>query len=577
MRSALFLAGDPVMQGHIHHKNAAVTRCRPYRALLLSLAFLVCGCTSPAEYIHNGFKVGPNYAKPPAPVEEKWIDTGKERLDSRTPTNLEWWTVLNDPVLNNLVKRAYRENLTLRQAGYRVLQFQAQRAIAAGNLFPQSQQATGSYTANSISVATGSFNNLVGSGFFAPTRFFNTWDGGFNLAWELDFWGRLRRNLESADASLDASIEDYDNALVTLIGNVASTYVNIRTFQTRIKLANDNLKLQTETFKIVDAQFKAGAKNKVDVDQALTNLAQVEALIPQLEINQRQAENQLCILLGIPPQDLQALIGTASIPTASPDIVVGIPAELLRRRPDVLSAERQAAAQSAQIGVAQAQLYPIVSITGTISWQASHFQDLFNSRAMQGSVGPSFQWNILNYGRLINGVRVQDALFQQLVANYQNVVLKAESEVENGIISFLNSHQVVKSLAKGVIASAEGVELGTIQYKEGKIQFITLANLQQNLVTQQDQLATAYGNLVLGLIQTYQALGGGWQIRLQDDAQVPVETVTPPKQVPDIDPKNLPLSSVPAANQVVPAALSAAPGGPPRELPLARIDIDNVR
>jgi hypothetical protein len=167
---------------------------------------------------------------------------------------------------------------------------------------------------------------------------------------------------------------------------------------------------------------------------------------------------------------------------------------------------------------------------------------------MAGSVGPSFTWNILNYGRLVNGVRVQDALFQELVTNYQNVVLKAQAEVENGIIAYLKGHQVVRSIAKGVVASAEGVEIGTVQYTEGKIQFITLANLQQQLVAQQDSLATAYGNLVQGLIQTYQGLGGGWQIRLQDDGQTPVETVPPPKEVPDINPKNLPLSAQPNGN-----------------------------
>jgi NodT family efflux transporter outer membrane factor (OMF) lipoprotein len=549
------------------------------------LALAVFGCTSPGEFIRNGFKVGPNYAKPPAPVEQTWIDAGDPRLDSRTPANIEWWTILNDPILNNLVQRAYQENLTLRQAAYRVLQFQAQRAIAAGNLFPQTQTFDGSYTAQAISgaaansitsipVAAASASAAPGASGFS--RFFNQWQFGFNLAWELDFWGRLRRQLETADANLDASIEDYDNALVTLIGNVASTYVNIRTFQTRIKLANDNFKLQSETFKIVDAQFKAGAKNKVDVDQALTNLATVEALIPQLEIQQRQAENQLCTLLGIPPQDLALLIGTGSIPKASPELVVGIPAELLRRRPDVLSAERQAAAQSAQIGAAEAALYPIVTINGTLDWQAARFSDLFGGRAMAGSIGPSFTWNILNYGRLVNGVRVQDALFQQLVVNYQNVMLKAEAEVENGITAYLNGHQVVRSLAKGVIASAEGVELGTIQYKEGKIQFITLANLQQQLVTQQDSLATAYGNLVQGLVQTYQALGGGWQIRLLDNGQTLVETIPAPKEIPDIDPKNLPIPAQLNGVQGPEATLGTkAAAGPSAVSPSASLPADD--
>jgi NodT family efflux transporter outer membrane factor (OMF) lipoprotein len=557
------------MVGTSYQAKSGVVFWRQALAVVFLAALATCGCTSPADYIRNGFKVGPNYAKPPAPVGDKWIDTGDKRLDSQTPANVEWWKVLNDPMLDYLVKKAYQDNLTLRQAAYRVLQFQAQRAIAAGNLLPQTQQANGGYSREAVSRE--SPNSA-----FIPTRFFSLWDGGMNLSWEIDFWGRLRRLVESANASLDASIEDYDAALVTLIGNVASTYVSIRTFQTRIKLAEDNLKLQQETFKIAEALFNAGKTTKIDVDQQLTNLAQVESLIPQLQINLRQSENQLCTLLGMPPQELDSLIGTASIPKVAPEIVVGIPAELLRRRPDVLSAERQAAAQSAQIGVAQAQLYPIVSINGTISYQAGRFVDLFNSQAFGGSIGPSFTWNVLNYGRLINGVRAQDALFQQLVSNYQNTVLKAEAEVENGITSYLKSHLVVKYSSKGAAASEDGVKLATVQYREGKIPFVTLATLQQNLVTQQDTLATAYGNLVQGLVQTYQALGGGWQIRLQDKGQAVQESPPPaPKEIPEV-PKDIPQSRLDVLPQPV-AALPAAEPRPAAVLPAARIDVQNVR
>lgn len=557
-------------------------------ALLAAATLLCCGCTSPREYIRNGFKVGPNFAKPPAPVEQKWIDTGNERLKSRTPENVEWWTALNDPVLNDLVRRAYRDNLTVRQAAYRVLEFRAQRAITAGNLFPQTQQANGGFTSNAISAATASFANFgaapatPGAPAFGFARFFNTWDTGFNLSWELDFWGRLRRAIESADATLDASIEDYDNALVTLIGNVATSYVNVRTFQERLRLARENLDLQEKTFKIVKAQFELGSKNKVDLDQALTNLAQVESLIPQLEIGERQAANGLCILLGIPPQDMQAILGTGPIPKVAPELVVGIPADLVRRRPDVLSAERQAAAQSAQIGIAQAQFYPIIAVTGNISWQAERFQDLFGSKALAGSVGPSFQWNILNYGRLVNGVRVQDARFQQLVTAYQSVVLKAEGEAENGIIAYLRSHEVVKALAKGVQASKDGAEIGDIQYKNGKIPFVSLALLQQNLVSQQDNYATAQGNVVLGLIQTYQALGGGWQIRLQPPSAPASDGAAPgvPNGGP-IDNKMLPQARRLVPNQGLAGAVDTEPpltdSTPPRVLPLARIDVLNVR
>jgi NodT family efflux transporter outer membrane factor (OMF) lipoprotein len=562
------------MHGVSRRQSSLASPAKPCGVVFI-LALLLCGCTSPREYVRNGFKVGPNYAKPPAPVEENWIDSGDKRLQSQTPANVAWWTALKDPVLNNLIGRAYRENLTLRQAGYRVLEFRAQRAIAAGNLFPQTQQASGSFTSNEISRSTAGFTSAAGAagagstagvGGFALRPFFNTWDAGFNLAWEFDFWGRLRRAIESTDAALDASIEDYDNVLVTLIGDVANTYIQIRTFQTRIKLAQDNLALQRETYKIAVALGPppgAGKTTKVDVDQALTNLSQVESLIPQLEIGLRQSENQLCILLGIPPQDLHPLVGLASIPKVAPEVVVGIPADLLRRRPDVRSAERLAAAQSAQIGIATAELYPHISITGTISWQAAEFNDLFKSKSIAGSVGPSFQWNILNYGRLVNGIRVQDARFQELVVSYQNVVLKAEAEVENGVISYLKSFQVVNSLAKGVAASEEGVKLATVQYREGKIPFVTLATLQQNLVTAQDQLATAYGNLVQSLIQTYRALGGGWQIRLQgagpdtEDSAAP----EPPNQLPgispkDINPKDMPQSRRPFQNPVPAATVS---------------------
>ncbi len=494
---------------------------------LLSLVFALgaVGCTGPLEYVKNGFKVGPNYKKPPAPVGDHWIDEGDKRLSSQSPENVEWWSALNDPVLNNLIKRAARENLTLKEAGQRVLEFRAQRAIAAGNLFPQSQTANGAFTQNGIS------NNVINQN-FAPQHFYFLNDTGFNLAWELDFWGRFRRAVESADARLNASVDDYDDVLVTLIGDVASTYVNIRTLQTRIKIAQDNVAIQRENFTIAQALFTGGKTSKIDVDQATTNLAQVESTIPQFEISLRQNQNLLCVLLGVPPQDLRSVLGVDSIPRAAPDLVVGIPANLLARRPDVRRAERNAAAQSAQIGIAEANFYPAVSINGTVGWQANDFTQLFESRSLYGSVGPTFQWNILNYGRIVNGVRVQDARFEQLVANYQNTVLKANAEVENGIVAYLKSHEVVRQLAKSADAAADGVKLATVQYKEGKVPFVVVSTLQQSLVSQQDQLAVAYGTLVQSLIQTYRAIGGGWQIRLQDNP--PIENLAAPNEQPKV-------------------------------------------
>src|SRR5262249_13140596 len=255
------------------------------------------------------------------------------------------------------------QNISLREAGFRVLQSRASLAISVGNLFPQTQNAFGDYTRNAISKET------ANSGFL-PNRFFSQWDVGFNLSWELDFWGRFRRAVEASDAELDASVENYDDVLVSLLGDVASNYVQIRTLEKQIEYTRENVRLQTETLKIAQARFKGGQTSELDVSQAQSNLSQTEAQVPQLEVQLRQANNRLCVLLGIPPEDLRAKLGPAPIPTAPTSVGAGIPADLLSRRPDVRRAERQAAAQSARIGVAVSELYPHISIIGTLGWSA---------------------------------------------------------------------------------------------------------------------------------------------------------------------------------------------------------------
>ena len=308
----------------------------------------------------------------------------------------QWWTVFNDPTLDALICDAYRQNLSLRQAGFQVLLARAQLGSAIGGIFPQTQVMTGDYLREGLSVAT---VNRTAAG--TAKRFFGQWDYGFNLAWELDFWGRFRRTIESADDNLDASVENYDDVLVTLLGDVASNYVTIRTLEERIKLAKANVDLQRRTLEIAEARFRGGTGTELDVDQAQSNLSQTESEIPQLEVQLRMASNQLCILLGIPPEDLQKRLAAAGIPAAPPDVAVGIPADLLRRRPDVRRAERLAAAQCALIGVAESDFYPHISIDGSFGYSAEHLNNLFTSRAFNGTFGPAFNWKILNYGRLL--------------------------------------------------------------------------------------------------------------------------------------------------------------------------------
>src|SRR5713101_6797469 len=468
---------------------------------------LTGGCTSLSEYLQNGLKVGPNYGRPPSPVARDWCGAADKRVRSDSDDLSAWYTVFKDPVLDSLICSAYQQNLTLREAGSRVLQARDQLAIAVGAFSPQTQDITGDYTRNAVSTKVANRSNV-------SSQFFSQWDYGFHLAWELDFWGRFRRAIESANASLDASVEDYDGVLVTLLGDVATNYVQLRTFEQRIEYTGAKVELQRETLKVVEARFKAGTTTKLDVAQARSTLEQTEATIPELEISLRQFNNQLCILLGIPPEELGAKLGSAPIPTAPAEVAAGIPADLLRRRPDVRRAERQAAAQSAQIGVAEADLYPHIAITGTIGYSAQQLKDFFRSAALVGSVGPSFQWNILNYGRILNNVRLQDARFQELVAVYQNSVLTAAQDVENGLVTFLRAQERTKFQAASVDDAEDAVKIALGQYQAGTIDFTRVTQLEQNLVLLQDTLAQARGEIALGLIQVYRALGGGWQIRL---------------------------------------------------------------
>lgn len=493
-------------------------------ASLIACSVFLTGCTAIKDYVHHGFKVGPNYGRPPAPVAADWIDAHDVRVRRESEDAARWWMVFGDPALDSLVATAYAQNLTLREAGFRILEARARLGIAIGNIFPQQQDYAGGYSRLGLSTA-------VANRQFIAESFYNQWAHGFDLAWELDFWGRFRRAVEAADRDLDASVENYDDVLVTLIADVASTYTQIRTLEKRIELAKANVALQRETLSVAEARFRGGAATELDVDQAKSLLAQTEAIVPQFEISLRVANNALCVLLGIPPEELRRQLGAGPIPTAPPSVAVGIPAELLARRPDVRRAEREAAAQCARIGVAVADLYPHISIVGTIGYQAINLPDLFTSPAFRGTIGPSFQWNVLNYGRLLNRVRLEDARFEELVAKYQNTVLEAGQQVENGLVTFLRSQTQAQFLGQSVEAAERAVRVSIAQYRGGTVDFNRVSLLEQNLVTQQDNYAQAQGQIALGLIQVYRALGGGWQIRLDPPPAlgiVPTEPAAPP-------------------------------------------------
>jgi NodT family efflux transporter outer membrane factor (OMF) lipoprotein len=479
--------------------------------MLLGLLCLTGCATGFREYVQNGFKVGPNYCRPATAVAEQWIDANNPNVNTGPAETADWWRTFNDPVLDRLIQTAYQQNLSLRVAGFRVLEARAQRAIAVGGLFPQAQAADGSYTRINLSK-----NGPSGA---SPNLYYGDWNLGAALAWELDFWGRFRRAVEAADANLDASVENYDDVLVILLAEVGQRYVDLRTAQESLRYAKKNVKTQRDSLSLAEVKFQNGATTRLDVTQGQSNVAQTEAAIPPLEVNYRQAANQLSILLGMPPGNVEALLdGEKDIPAAPAQVAVGVPAELLRRRPDVRRAERQVAAQCAQIGIAESELYPHLSISGSIYLDSTRFADLFDAHSLAGAVGPSFNWNILNYGRLVNGVRVQDARFEQLAVQYQDTVLRANAEAENALVGFLQSQQRVKALTRSTEAAEQSLNLVRDQYEAGKTDFNRVLTVEKDLFQQQIQLASARGLVMQYLVQLYKALGGGWEIRLNETA-----------------------------------------------------------
>lgn len=474
-------------------------------------ALLTGGCTT----------VGPDFARPSAPVAKDWVERTDRRVKTAKEDTSQWWKVFNDPQLDLLIEKAYQNNPNLQATGLKVMEARAQLGIAVGNQFPQQQalQFAQTYTQTS--------ENSPGTAGTGPL-WTNTLNLGVNVVWELDFWGKYRRGIESADANLLASVAAYDSALVSLTGDVASTYISIRTYEERLKVARENVVIQKGSLDLSEARFRNGAVTELDVQQARSILYDTESQIPALQVGLRQAQHGLSILLGVPPGDVQDLLsGPNEIPTPPLEIALGIPAELLRRRPDVQSAELQAAAQCAQIGVSKANLFPQISLTGTFGFLTSdsnqtragtsNFSNLFEWRSLNLTTGPSISWPILNYGRIANDVRVQDAKFQQALVNYQITVLNAAKEVEDALVGFLQGQEQVSALIQSVEASKRTVYLSTFQYREGAVDFTPVLNSQQALTQQQDRLIQAKGSVPTNLVKLYKALGGGWQIRQGKD------------------------------------------------------------
>ena len=408
---------------------------------------------------------------------------------------------------------SYRQNNGLKIAGLRVIEAQANLQIATGNKYPQTQALAGSATA--IGKSKRDNDTILSDLEYSQLSL------GASVSWEIDFWGKFRRGIEAADANVLVSVASYDEALILLTATVADVYIIIRAIEEQLRLARDSLNIQERSYEIVQVLYRHGSSSELDALQAHTLLLSTQAVVPQLELNLRQAKNALTVLLGMPPADVSSLLGTTStLPDMPASIAIGVPANMLRQRPDVRRAETQALAQNALVGVATSNLYPSFSLTGSLgltstdgstSQASGGVEQLFGSDSIAYSIGPSFVWPFLNYGRIRNNIRVQDARLQQALINYRETVLQAARETEDAMASLSGTQQQDAILGEGVSTAMRSAELSFLRYREGFADYQRVLNAQQALFTQQQRYASNRGAMFSSLIALYRSLGGGWQ------------------------------------------------------------------
>jgi NodT family efflux transporter outer membrane factor (OMF) lipoprotein len=467
---------------------------------ILGLALLL-GCAT----------VGPNYSPPETQMPDVWHQELTAGLAEGEADLQTWWTALNDPVLDELIQKAADGNIDLKVAVARIEEAYALRGIAAGQFYPDIN-ADGVVQRDRVSEG-------VSPETFGRDRTDNFYGLGLGAGWEIDVWGRIRRSVEAADASTQAAIEDYRDILVLLFAAAASNYVEVRTLQARIQYAETNAQLQRETLQLTQDRFDAGIAPQLDVRQAELNLAVTESVIPDLESRLIQAINRLSVLLGEQPGQLQAeLLEPGEIPDPPGDVLVSIPANLLRQRPDIRGAERRLASQTARIGVAQADLYPRFDLFGTIGLEAFDTGDYFDAGNKAWSLGSSLFWNIFDGGRIRSNIRVEEARTEQAFQVYEQTVLLALEDVEDAMVAYVREQEREEALGQAVTAAEQSVELVDTLYRTGLTDFQNVLDMQRSLATQQDNLAQSEGNVVTNVIRVYRALGGGWSIEAEETA-----------------------------------------------------------
>lgn len=448
--------------------------------------------------------LGPDYQQPTL----DWVDDWQPDLYNALQSDIAidgdelrfWEHLLHDPVLAKLLDIVRRDSISLHIAGLRVIESRAQLAIAGKLVYPQAQTINGSVAYTDSRAASGGSEGSV-----SATRY----QAGASVGWEIDFWGRFQRSIETADANFFGSVANQQNVQVLLVAQVADLYYQYRTLQQRIDIANQNADLQQRSFEITGRKFENGESSELDLQQAKSQYMATLSAIPDLELSLINVRNSLSLVLSRPPGKIVEITGELDeLPYVKPEEIAEIPAQLLIRRPDVRLAAYQIAAQTSQIGIAEAAKYPSISLFGTIGWSGD---DGSSSQTIQTiSAGPSLSWTVFNYGRFTNNVRVQDTRLQQLIETYHQSVLQAAIEVDNAVSAIVKTHEQQQYTNQSLEAARRSLTLATSRYREGYADFQRVLDAQRSLFSQSERDLINRGKHVSGLISLYKALGGGW-------------------------------------------------------------------
>jgi NodT family efflux transporter outer membrane factor (OMF) lipoprotein len=454
-----------------------------------------------------GCAVGPNYKRPQAAVPTQWTVAPTRGTETKSPETDEWWASFQDPELNSLVERSASRNLDLKLALERVQEARAARGVARSGYFPSIDgAASGTRNRQRVIGPVGPQNSPV----IVPVEF-NNFQGGLSASWELDVFGGTRRRVQAATADATAAEENRRDVLVILLGDVGRVYAQLRGFQRRLEIANKNIKTQQDTLDLTSARAKAGLATELDVSRAAAQLESTRAIVPSLLSGIDVSIHRLSVLLGEEPGALRSELEKVSpIPSAGPKVDVGLPSDLLKRRPDIRRSEAQLAAATARIGEAKADLFPRFVLTGTAGRQATQLHDLTLGAGNFFSAGPGISLPLFTGGRIRSNIAVQTSRQREALIGYQSTVLNALEEVENALVSYSQEQERRDRLNEAVSHSQLAVDLATEQYKAGLVDFLSVLDAQRDLYANEDQLVQSQTTVTTNLVGLYRALGGGW-------------------------------------------------------------------